>query len=137
MSLTDTDFIREYHDLLENMPPDPFLNNMIRRGERKLRKWVGDEAYDDASSPTPSDPDRAADLKDAEAELVIFYAIPKLNLKIGDSGILQSGQHGEGSYTLATPAQIEKLRAMYFQNAEDYAGKYMSGGRAVPVKVAE
>jgi len=134
MSLADVLYIREYHNLASDLPPDSFILHMIRTAGRKLRKWVGDSIYNDAESPTPSDPNRAADLKDAESELTMFYAIPKLNLKIGDSGIIQSDQHGEGNFTLATPNQIEKIRKMYFSNAEDLAEPYMEVHGTVPVK---
>lgn len=140
MSLTDTDYIRQYHSLGSSIPAASFLENMILRAERLLREWVGDAAYDDAALPAPSDSNRAADLKAAEAELVMYFAIPKLHLRIGDQGIIQSGRFGSeggGNFTLASPNQIREYQAIYFENAELIATPYIGSTHPTPVKVSE
>ncbi len=57
---------------------DLFLENEGDRIRRRLIKWVGADAYDDASSGDPSDTDRADALKEAEFELFHINIMEKL-----------------------------------------------------------
>jgi hypothetical protein len=78
--------------------------------------------------------DRTEDLKDAEAELVMYYGVAKLNLKISNLGIVQSSKStniGEGNFTIATPEQIRKLREDYVQTAREIVSKYIPEGNGV------
>lgn len=134
MSLTDKTYIRDYHNFSELEPSDSFLDIMINRAKKKLISWVGIDSYTDAESETPTDLDRAEDLKDAEAELVMYYGVAKLNLKISNLGIVQSSKStdiGEGNFTIATPEQIRKLRTDYLQTAKGIASKYIPVGSGV------
>lgn len=138
MSLTNPTYIRNYHSLPDDEPKDSFLELHIKRAKKKLIRWVGVEIYVDAESETPADQDRADDLKDAEAELVMFYGVSKLNLKISNLGLVQSSKStdmGEGNFTIASPVQVKKLQDNYWQFAMDIVNDYMPGSSgAVAIK---
>ncbi len=128
MSLTDTTYIREYHSFSNDEPSDSFLEIQIRRARKKLTKLVGEAAYSDAALPVPTDESRTEDLKDAEAELVMYYGVAKLNLKVSNLGIVQSSKSesiGDGSFQIATPEQIKKFRDDYYKNALDFIDEYL------------
>ncbi|UCH09067.1 MAG: hypothetical protein JSU61_07405 [Fidelibacterota bacterium] len=98
---------------------DATLAPFFGPASRRLKEWVGNEAYSDAEQSTPEDGDRAAALKDAEGYLVLYYAAPRLNMVIGDSGIITYKIDGTSSdeFTYLAPRELERLREVWLQDA--------------------
>lgn len=141
MPIVDIAYLRGMHPALAgDRPGDPFLTKHINIAARELKKWVGDTAYNDAASETPTDTDRAEALKDAEAELVMFFALDKLNLHITTQGVILSSieknNFGMGTIATASPTQLKQMKQPYYDNARLYAADYIIGtGNLTPVKV--
>lgn len=95
---------------------------------RRLKRWVGDEAYADAEASTPEDEERAAALKDGEAYLVLYYIAPRLNMVLGDSGIITYKIVGSSAdeFTYLNQENLEKLRQAWLRDAVNACHKYVS-----------
>lgn len=107
---------------------------------RRLKQWVGDTAYEDAEASTPEDTERAAALKDTEAYLVLYYVAPRLNMVLGDSGIITYKIVGSSAdeFTYLTPENVEKLRQVWLRDAVSACREYISkAGVAVGVSPAQ
>ena len=93
----------------------------------RLEDWVGSSAYEDADQPTPSDTDRAAALKDAEAYLVLYFAAPRINMVIADSGIVTFKVDGTSTdqFTYLKPRDLETLRQGWLRDAVSACGRYI------------
>ncbi len=93
----------------------------------RLEEWVGSGAYSDAEETTPTDADRAAALKDAEAYLVLYYAAPRLNMVIADSGIITYKVTGTSSdeFTYLKPKDLEELRQVWLRDAVSACRPYI------------
>ena len=106
---------------------DSTLQPFFGPAARRLVGWVGQSAYDDAEQSTPSDPDRAAALKDAEAYLVLYFAAPRINMVIADTGIVALKIDGSSSdsFTYLLPSQLQELRATWLEDAEDACRPYI------------
>ncbi len=106
----------------------------------RLEEWVGSGAYSDAEQSTPEDTDRAAALKDAEAYLVLYYAAPRLNMVIADSGIITYKVTGTSSdeFTYLKPKDLEELRQVWLRDAVSACRPYIiKAGVAVGVSPAQ
>lgn len=57
---------------------DLFIETTIKAVARRLKKWIGTEAYDDAIRETPVNPERAEAVKEAELQLIHIEFIEKL-----------------------------------------------------------
>ena len=106
---------------------DSILEPFFGPAGRRLKEWVGAEAYSDAEQTTPEDTDRAAALIDAEAYLVLFYAAPRLNMVIADSGIITYKVTGASSdeFTYLKPEDLEELRQVWLRDAISACHSYM------------
>ena len=141
MSIVDTAYLREMHPAFAgDRPTGPFLEICIESAEEEIREWVGDTAYDDAASATPTDEKRKKKLKKAEGELVMYFALPKLNLHIATQGVILSSieksQFGTGTIATASPAQLKAIRQPYYDLARHKAADYIIGTpNPKPVKV--
>ena len=93
----------------------------------RLEDWVGSSAYEDADQPTPSDTDRAAALKDAEAYLVLYFAAPRINMVIADSGIVTFKVDGTSTdqFPYLKPRDLETLRQGWLRDAVSACGRYI------------
>ncbi len=93
----------------------------------RLGEWVGTGAYEDAEDPSPSDTDRAAALKDAEAYLVLYYAAPRINMVIADSGIVTYKVDGTSAdeLTYLKPGDLEDLRQGWLRDAVSACSRYI------------
>ena len=114
----------------------PFFGSASRR----LKRWVGDEAYEDAEASTPEDGERAAALKDGEAYLVLYYTAPRLNMVLGDSGIITYKIVGSSAdeFTYLSQENLEKLRQAWLRDAVDACQRYISkAGATVGVSPAQ
>ncbi|MEE9465583.1 MAG: hypothetical protein V3W14_08455 [Candidatus Neomarinimicrobiota bacterium] len=98
---------------------DNVLSNFFGPAARRLKEWVGEAAYTDAELATPVDPDRAAALKDAEAYLVLYFAVPRMNMVMTGSGIVTYKTDGMSSdeFTYLKPGELEELRQVWLRDA--------------------
>lgn len=110
-------------DTLDETALGPFFNPAGRR----LKEWVGEEAFADADLATPADPDRAAALKDAEAYLVLYYSAPRLNMVLTGSGIVtyQADTSTTDELTFLKPDQLEVLRQGWLSDAATACKQYI------------
>lgn len=106
---------------------DSILEPFFGPAGRRLKDWVGGEAYSDAEQTTPEDTERAAALKDSEAYLVLFYAAPRLNMVIADSGIVTYQVTGTSSdeFTYLKPEDLEELRQVWRRDAVSACQPYI------------
>ena len=106
---------------------DTILGNFFGPAALRLQEWVGAAAYDDAEQGTPSDPDRAAALKDAEAYLVLYFAAPRMNMVMADSGIVTYKIDGTSAdeFTFLKPQQLEELRQVWLRDAVSACRPYI------------
>ncbi len=106
---------------------DSILNPFFGPAGRRLEEWVGSEAYSDAEEITPTDTARAAALKDAEAYLALYYAAPRLNMVIADSGIITYKVTGTSSdeFTYLKPRDLEDLRQVWLRDAVSACQPYI------------
>lgn len=106
---------------------DSILEPFFGPAGQRLKEWVGAEAYGDAEQTTPEDTDRAAALKDSEAYLVLFYAAPRLNMVIADSGIVTYQVTGSSSdeFTYLKPEDLEELRQVWLRDAVSACQPYI------------
>ena len=106
---------------------DSVLEPFFGPAGRRLEEWVGAGAYSDAEQSTPEDTDRAAALKDAEAYLVLYYAAPRLNMVIADSGIITYKVTGTSSdeFTYLQPKDLEELRQVWLRDAVSACRPYI------------
>lgn len=120
-------------DTLDETALGPFFNP----ADRRLKEWVGDEAFADADLVTPADPERAAALKDAEAYLVLYYAAPRLNMVLTGSGIVtyQANTTTSDELTYLKPDQLELLRQGWLNDAATVCKQYIINA-GVPMGIA-
>ncbi len=118
---------------------DSILGNFFGPAALRLQEWVGGAAYDDAELGSPSDPDRAAALKDAEAYLVLYFAAPRMNMVMADSGIVTYKTDGTSAdeFTYLKPKELEELRQVWLRDAVSASRPYIiSPGVTVGVSPA-
>lgn len=118
--------VRALGGLPSNMTDD-VLAPFFGPAGRRLKEWVGAEAYSDAEQSTPEDADRAAALKDAEAYLVLFYAAPRLNMVMNSSGIVTYKTDGTSSdeFNYLKPENLEELRQVWLRDAVSACRSYI------------
>jgi hypothetical protein len=102
------------------------LTPAIGAASRRVRAWVGDDVYTDALLEVPTDADRAADLKMAEAWLAMYFALLGLNTKITPGGVVKTSKvEGNTVLQFLTPAEMRELARLYFDQAHEIAQRYM------------
>ena len=106
---------------------DEILTPFFGPGGLRLKEWVGSGAYSDAEQATPENADRAAALKDAEAYLVLYFAAPRLNMVIADSGIITYKVTGTSAdeFTYLKPKDLEELRQVWLRDAVSACRPYI------------
>lgn len=127
MTLIDANKLREYFEIKSPDIGDGRLLPHIGAASRRLKGWVGVEAYADALLDMPVDPTRQADLKFAEAALAMHYAIPGLNTNITTKGVVKTAREGGTTGTILTylsPNEINQLAQIYLDQAEEIARPY-------------
>ncbi|MGE0367217.1 MAG: hypothetical protein AB7Q00_15935 [Phycisphaerales bacterium] len=106
---------------------DARITPHIGSASRRLRKWVGEEAYADALLTATTDKDRKEDLQNAEAHLAFHFAIFGLNSPLSTKGVVATSMAGEGKemrkYLL--PDESARLSNMYLELAREIAEPYM------------
>ena len=121
--ITDSDFRAMFY--VSKDYPASFITPHIGAASRRLRQWVGADAYADASNDPPADAERAADLRLAEAFLTMHFAIAGLNTRIENGGILKTKKVEEATtITMLSPNEVATLKQNYLDQAEEVARPY-------------
>lgn len=99
----------------------------IGAASRRLRKWVGEEAYANALTEDAAYEDMQADLKSAEATLAFHYAIYGLNYPLSGKGVVATSMTGEGKEMrkYLTPDETQKVASQMLELAREIAEPYM------------
>jgi len=123
--LISVDDLRELFDI-DTQIPDPRFERAIVAAGRRMREWVGNEAYDDALAAPATDETRQEALQFAEAHLAMGFAILGINTALRREGIVRT-EKVEGSTVLTyhSPAEIARLQQQYFEQAESIARPYL------------
>lgn len=123
--LVTVEELREIFEIHEDIK-GPRVQRHITAAGRRLRGWVGDEAYDDAASGDPEDEDRKEDLQLAEAHLAMSIAILGLNTSLRPTGVVKT-ERVEGQVTLSYhgPDEVAKLQQLFLEQAETIARPYL------------
>jgi hypothetical protein len=129
MPLVNEEFVREEYGFTDATPSPSFIENRIIESESELRALIGDTRYDEAEAvffpdpdaqPTPI-PTRIQKLfRLAECKFIMYFAIPFLNLKISDLGIVleaTSKNFGDANYRIATPSEVKSLQETIYAGA--------------------
>lgn len=111
----------------------------IGAASRRLRGWVGAGAYDDAAAGTPSDADRAEDLKNAEAHLAYHFAVRGLHFTLSGKGIVATSMSSEGKEMrkYLTPDETEKVATQMLELAREIAEPYLIATDDASIVVTE
>jgi hypothetical protein len=123
---TDADHVRNMGNLPDNVEAG-FIDVHFPEAKRRLIRWVGQTAYDDACLVTPTDADRAQAIKDAEAHLVIHLGIVGWSERLGPQGNVQSGKDGDsGSFSLKAFSDVNARSQGHLEQAEECLAGYLS-----------
>jgi hypothetical protein len=123
--LITVDELREIFDIDPHIG-DPRFNKALAAASRRLRTWVGDEAYDDALANDPEDETRQETLQFAEAHLVMHFAVLGINTALRTVGIVRTERvEGNTVLTYHSPREVAELQALYLGQAEQIAGAYL------------
>ncbi len=122
--LIDIDLLREMFSISSDIV-DGQLGGPLGAASRRLRGWVGNGVYEDAAALTPLDADRTAELKLAEANLAMHFALLGLNTQLRPSGVVKTERvEGDTVINYLTPAEIKQLADQYLNQAEEIVRPY-------------
>jgi hypothetical protein len=129
-TLITAETLRSYFDISADIN-DTRLTPHVGAASRRLKKWVGAEAYADALSNAPIDALRKADLQNAEAALAMHFAVPGLNSKVTTGGVVKTTREGGAAgapviLTYLTPNEVAQLARIYLDQAEEIARPYLA-----------
>lgn len=131
--------LQEWFDISRDFSAGRFLLH-IGAASRRLKAWVGADAYADAALATPTDKDRADDLRVAEAHLAMHFAILGLNTVLRPTGIVKTEKvEGDAVLTHLSPNETAQLATLYLDQAEALARPYMleDGTPDAPFEISE
>jgi len=146
MALTKPAFLREDNNLNGRIPTDAFLLQRIKDAKRKLKRLVGSSAYAAAENTlTQESPDVTSDaylkaeaFQNAESKLVMYYALPILNIHLTEQGVILSADSNQfgANVQAASPKQLEAMQAMFLKQALDAIQDYVPVNSVIPVASA-
>jgi len=120
--------------------PDSFDSNSIAAflpaARRRIKTWMGVDAYADAILATPTDADRAEAIAEAEAHLCVAEGLPTWSRRIGSAGNLISGRDGDkNSWTRMSVPDVLAEVAAHLAAAERAVAAYYGDVTPVPIAV--
>jgi hypothetical protein len=119
----------EFYDRFDIDPDidEKRIDPHIGSASRRLRKWAGDTAYNDALAASPSDPERKDALQNAEAHLTYHFAIRGMNFPLSAKGIVATSMSSEGKEMrkYLTPDETEKVATQMLELAREIAEPYL------------
>jgi len=129
LDANDANSLRNRYDISKDINLNR-LTPHIGAASRRLKQWVGTDAYADALSDTPTDELRQVDLQNAEAALAMHYALPGLNTVITPKGIVKTTKEGGAMggnivFSYLTPNEVRQLSELYLNEAEEIARPYL------------
>lgn len=132
--LITADELRERFDIDSDIR-DERLTPHIASARVRLRSWLGGTVYD-ATIALGDDVDQKLVLKNAEAHLVMHFAILGLNSPLSTKGVVATSMSAEGKemrkYLL--PKETAEIAMMYLETADEIARPYrLAVEDAVPV----
>jgi hypothetical protein len=114
------------------------LTPAIRAGSRRLRSMVGETAYTDALSGSPSNADRKEDLQYAEGCLAMHFSVLGLNTQIRPAGVVKTEKiEGETVVQYLSPGEIASLAQLYLDQAEEIVRIYVAGELPATAEIVE
>jgi hypothetical protein len=124
MALIDHRFFLERHVQTAESFPQGIVESHFFDAELTVRRWVGENTWQGVLDLEEKDPAALSTeeeikleaFKRAAAELTMMCLIPKMNLKIGGSGIIVSSfsqEFGSGNFKIASQEEITKLQEQY------------------------
>ncbi|MGD2087268.1 MAG: hypothetical protein PVH61_13875 [Candidatus Aminicenantes bacterium] len=142
MPLIDEAFFLTRHGQQGSDFPAGLIDSHLDDAEDLLREMTSDSKYEetevingkDPGERTPDEDKQLSAFQRAEAELLMYAIIPKLNIKIGREGIVQSAfsqKFGEGNFRIATPDEIEEMKKPFLIAAYKCVKKYVSNPSVV------
>lgn len=123
--ITPKEFCERF-DIATDVEPNR-IAPAIGSASRRLRKWVGETNYSNASNEAEEFEELQRDLKNAEAHLAYHYALLGLNYPMGSKGILATAASGEGGELrkYLTPDQVATVQSQLLEAAREIAEPYM------------
>lgn len=101
------------------------LSFFILGGRRRLRSWVGVDAFDDALLSEPSQTAKAIALKEAEANLAMYHLLLT-------SGSIRPFAASEDQFQdFMPPSEVHALRNKFFNKAADLCAPYRKDIEAI------
>lgn len=130
MALVEVTYVRQVGNLPDKVE-DTTVAPHLSAAAIRLKRWVGASAYIDAGAASPSDPDRAAALKLAEARLALAEMFASLAGNFQGLGFVGGASHAEGQSSYLTPAQVQTLADQHLAAAERLARPYLESPAAL------
>lgn len=142
--IADAAYVRTVGNLPDALS-DTRIAPHLEAAELRLRRWVGDTAYDEAETEAEGldldgDGNRiisGANQKTrafavAEAYLALAAGLPAWNTvmeRVGDSaaGVSRSGRIGSDQFAYLTPDMVAALQEIYTRQAETAVQAYLAG----------
>lgn len=121
---------------------DKRIEPHIGSASRRLRKWVGDTVYEQATNVTDNedvDLDLVTDLSNAEANLTMHFALFGFNSPLSGKGVVATAMSGEGKELrkYLTPDETLKLSGHYLDLAREIAEPYIAASTDDGVEIVE
>lgn len=130
MALFDADYLRATFPIASDFPLGP-ITESIALASATVKKFVGSDAYSDASAETPADDQAAIFIKAGEARVALYYLL--LNAQAGTvrrQGIAKKEQDAAGPMggtvinEYYTPADLRSLREQFAEEALSFLAEY-------------
>jgi uncharacterized protein YfaP (DUF2135 family) len=137
--LITVDEFRDRFDIAADIDEKRLAPHLAAAG-RRMREWVGDDAYTDALLDAPVDATRKETLENAEAHIAMAFALVGLNTALRTKGMIKGERSGEGNVITSyfSPNEVAAYQQVYLDTAEAIARPYiLNSGVAGAVAVAD
>ena len=137
LDMLDTTILKTVFPRIDPDISDISLKFAVGAANRRIRDWVGSEAYDDAALGDRSlDLERRDDLRIAAAHLAMSFALASMATVVRPAGIMISEKSSRGNnYTrYFTPEETRARSQELFRLAEDISTPYVP---EIPVVVPD
>lgn len=134
-NLIQPDTVRKIFPRVDPDITDDSLASACGTASRRIHAWVGEDVYADAILRTPTNPDRASDLKLAGSYLAMSILLAVFGTVVRPEGIMisEKSEQGNSQTRYFTPADTQSRSEELFRLAEKTAAPYII---AIPEIVA-
>lgn len=116
------------HFSLDAKIKDGQISPSLRAASRTLRRWVGEELY------ATTDDEVKEDLKFAELNLAMHFAITGFNTEITVNGLVKTQAIDKQTVrSYLTPSEIAQYKQAYFEQAEQILNLLLGKHEVVPM----